>query len=66
METSGVELGADPADWSVVNVGNVPAVPAKLLWGLGQAHRPLLPPGRGGGPVVVRAGESPAHGEGFQ
>ena len=35
METSGVELGADPADWSVVNVGNVPAVPAKLfgVWG---------------------------------
>jgi hypothetical protein len=53
METSGVELGADPADWSVVNVGSVPAVPANPWLGLGQAHRPLLPPGRGGGPVVV-------------
>jgi hypothetical protein len=64
-EASGVELGADPADRHVVNVGSVPAVPAELL-GLGQAHRPLMPPGRGGGPVVVRAGESPVHGEGVQ
>ena len=64
-DASGVELGADPADRSVVNVGSVPAVPAEPL-GSGQAHRPLLPSGRGGGPVVVRAGESPVHGEGVQ
>jgi hypothetical protein len=64
-DAPGVELGADPANRSMVNVGSVPAVPTKLL-GLGQAHRPLLPPGRGGGPVVVRAGESPVHGEGVQ
>jgi hypothetical protein len=64
-DASGVELGADPADRSVVNVGSVPAVPAEPS-GLGQAHRPLLPSGRGGGPVVVRAGESPVHGEGVQ
>jgi hypothetical protein len=48
----GVELGADPAYRLMVNVGSVPAVPAEPS-GLGQAHRPLLPPGRGGGPVVV-------------
>jgi hypothetical protein len=33
-DAPGVELGADPADRSVVNVGSVPAVPAKPL-GLG-------------------------------
>ncbi len=59
-DAPGVELGADPADRSMVNVGSVPAVPAEPL-GLGQAHRPLLPPGRGGGPVVV-VGVTPHHG----
>jgi hypothetical protein len=49
-----VQLSADPAYRSMVNVGSVPAAPAEPL-GLGQAHRPLLPPGRGGGPVVVVA-----------
>jgi hypothetical protein len=63
-DAPGVQLGADPADWSMVNVGSAPAVPAELC--SGQAHRPLLPSGRGGGPVVVRAGESPVHGEGVQ
>jgi hypothetical protein len=51
-DVSGVQLGADPADRLIVDVGSVPAVPAGPL-GLGQVHRPLLPPGRGGGPVVV-------------
>ncbi len=51
-DVPGVQLGADPADRLIVNVGSVPAMPAEPL-GLGQAHRPLLPPGRGGGPVVV-------------
>src|SRR5688572_19645041 len=51
-DAPGVELGADPADRSMVNVGSVPAVPAEPS-GSGQARRPLLPPGRGGGPVVV-------------
>jgi hypothetical protein len=59
----GVELGADPADRLMVNVGSVPAVPAGPL-GPGQARRPLWPPGRGGGPVVVRGRESRPHGEG--
>ena len=51
-DVPGVQLGADPADRLMVNVGSVPAVPAEPS-GSGQAHRPLLPPGRGGGPVVV-------------
>jgi hypothetical protein len=50
----------------MVNVGSVPMVPAEPRWGLGQAHRPLLPSGRGGGPVVVRGRESRPHGEGVQ
>jgi hypothetical protein len=53
-DVSGVQLSADPANRLMVNVGSVPAVPAKPL-GWGQAHRPLLPSGRGGGPVVVVA-----------
>ena len=66
-DAPGVQLGADPADRLMVNVGSVPAVPAEPAGrGSGQAHRPLLPLGRGGGPVVVRAGESPVHGEGVQ
>ncbi len=53
-DVPGVQLGADPANRLIVNVGSVPAVPAgPAAWGPGQAHRPLLPPGRGGGPVVV-------------
>jgi len=64
-DASGVELGADPAKRLMVNVGSVPAVPAEPL-GSGQAHRPLLPSGRGGGPVVVRGRESRLHGEGVQ
>jgi hypothetical protein len=51
-DVPGVQLGADPADRLMVNVGSVPAVPAEPL-GSGQAHRPLLLSGRGGGPVVV-------------
>jgi hypothetical protein len=68
----GVELDADPADRLMVNVGSAPAVPAGPL-GLAQAHRPLVPPGRGGGPALVvgetthRGGrESRPHGEGVQ
>jgi hypothetical protein len=53
-DVPGVQLSADPADRLIVNVGSAPAVPAgPAVWGPGQAHRPLLPPGRGGGPVVV-------------
>ena len=52
----------------MVNVGTTPAVP-KLASGLlvgGKARRRLTPPGWDGGPVVVRAQESCAHGEGVQ
>lgn len=51
-----------------VNVGTVLVAPHPLAFGLvgGKARRRLMPLGRGGGPVVVRAGESPAHGEGVQ
>lgn len=51
-DATGVKLVADPANRLLVNVGSVPVVPAGLS-GLGQAHRPLLLPGRGGGLVVV-------------
>jgi len=71
-DAPGYKLGADPADRLMVNVGSVPAVPAEPS-GSGQAHRPLLPPGRGGGLVVVvgvtthRGGrESRLQGEGAQ
>src|SRR5215216_1534276 len=71
-DAPGVELGADPADRSMVNVGSVPAVPVEPSR-VGQTHRPLWPPGRGGGPVVVvavtrhRGGrESRPQGEGVQ
>jgi len=66
-DAPGVQLGADPADRLMVNVGSVPAVPAGPAGaGSGQAHRPPLPSGRGGGPVVVRGRESRPHGEGVQ
>jgi hypothetical protein len=67
-EAAGVELGADPVDRYMVNVGTVPGLPypaSSQLVG-GQVHRRLLTPGRGGGSVVVRAQESWAHGEGTQ
>ena len=53
---------------SRVNVGTIPAVPSPasgLLVG-GKARRRLMLSGWGGGPVVVRARESRAHGEGVQ
>jgi hypothetical protein len=59
----GVKLDADPADRLLVNVGNAAAVPADPL-GSGQAHRPLLPSGRGGAAVVLRGRESRSDGEG--
>jgi hypothetical protein len=64
----GEELGADPVDRDVVNVGTVPVPPSPppVAGGGGQARCRLTAPGRGGGSVVVRAGESPAHGEGTQ
>jgi hypothetical protein len=64
----GEELGADPADRYMVNVGTVFESPSLLpsLGGGGQAHRRLMARGWGGVSVVVRARESRAHGEGRQ
>ena len=63
----GEELGADPVDRDVVNVGTVPASPSPASSGAGgQARCRLMTPGRDGGSVVVRAGESPVHSEGTQ
>jgi hypothetical protein len=63
----GEELGADPVNRDVVNVGTVPALPSPPPSGDGgQARCRLMAPGRDGGSVLVRAGESPAHGEGTQ
>jgi hypothetical protein len=67
-EAAGEELGADPANWHMVNAGTVPAppFPPSSQDGGGQAHRRLMVPGRDGGPVVVRVRESRSHGEGAQ
>ena len=67
-EAVAAELGADPANRHIVNVGTVPVSPfpaSSLLVG-GQAHRRLTTPGWGGGSVVVRGRESRPHGEGTQ
>ena len=69
----GVQLDADPANRSMSERGKRPDGARRTLLGLGQAHRPLLPSGRGGGPVVVVAvtrhqggRESRLQGEGVQ
>src|SRR5207237_8841686 len=51
----GEELGADPVDRDVVNVGTVPEPPVvPPVAGGGQARCRLMAWGRGGGAVVVR------------
>ena len=72
-DAPGVQLGADPANRSVSERGKRPGGARRTLRGSGQAHRPLLPSGRGGGPVVVVAvtrhqggRESRLQGEGVQ
>ena len=68
VEAAGEELGADPADWHMVNAGTVSVSPvlASIQESGGQAHRQLMVPERDGGPVVVRGRESRSHGEGAQ
>jgi hypothetical protein len=56
--------GHHPADRTAVNVGTLPLSPTP--YGAGKAQRPLMAAGGGGAFVVVRAGESPVHGEGRQ
>ena len=72
-DVPGVQLGADLADRCVSERGKRPGGARRTLRGSGQAHRPLLPSGRGGGPVVVVAvtrhqggRESRLQGEGVQ
>jgi hypothetical protein len=72
-DAPGVQLGADPADRRMSERGKRPGGARRAREGMGQAHRPPLPPGRGGGPVVVvavtphRGGrESRPQGEGVQ
>ena len=57
-----------PSKGSRVNVGTIPAVPfpASSLLVDGKTRRRSMLSGWGGGPVVVRARESRAHGEGVQ
>lgn len=64
-DAAGVQLDGSPVDWWVVNVGSGPVSPDAPS-GAGQARRRLTVPGRGGGPVVVRARERRVHGEGGQ
>ena len=51
-----------------VNVGTILSVPspASIMLVGGKACCRLMPTGWGGGPVVVRDGESRSHGEGVQ
>ena len=67
-EAAGAELGVDPVDRCMMNVGTVPVLPSPASSQLvgGQVHRRLMMPGRDGGSVVVRARESRVHGEGAQ
>jgi hypothetical protein len=57
-----------PSSGSTVNVGTLVVVPSPASIRLvgGKVRRRLTPPRGGGGPVVVRARERRAHGEGVQ
>ena len=57
-----------PSNGRKVNVGTIPVVPNPASCQLpgGKVRRRLMPPGWGGGPVVVRGRESRPHGEGAQ
>ena len=61
----GVQPAADPVKRIMVNVGSAPCAPGRW-WRPGKARCRLMGAGRGGVRVVVRAGESPVHGEGGQ
>ena len=58
----------NPSNGSRMNVGTVPAAPFPASCSLagGKVCRRPMPPGWGGGPVVVRGRESRLHGEGVQ
>jgi hypothetical protein len=61
-EAAWEKLGAASVNRSAMNVGTILGLPAVG----GQARCRLLAPGWGGAFAVVRAGESPVHGEGRQ
>jgi hypothetical protein len=67
-DAAGEELGTDPADRYMVNVGTISVLPDPLpiQGGGGQARRRSTARGWDGASVVVRARESRAHGEGRQ
>jgi RNA-directed DNA polymerase len=67
-DAAGIELGSSFAERIAVNTGTVPVCPAarSQRGGLGWARCRPTGLGRGGAAVVLRAGESPAHGEGRQ
>jgi len=67
-DAAGVELGTDPVNRNIVNVGTLPGRPY-LRWATaagGQADRQLTAGDGGGVSVVVRGRESRPHGEGRQ
>jgi hypothetical protein len=65
---SGNSWAPDSPTGQMVNVGTAWWSPGSSCCqhGGGEAHRRLMAAGRGGACVVVRAGESPVHGEGRQ
>ena len=67
-EAAGEELGTDPVDRLMVNVGTTPGLPfpPHSLCGGGRARCRPMALGWDGGPVVVRGRESRLHGEGVQ
>lgn len=67
-EVAGEELGTNPVDRLMVNVGTTLGSPSLLhgQCGGGQVHCRLMAPGWGGVLVVVRGRESRPHGEGAQ
>jgi len=61
----GVEPATDPVKRIMVNVGDALCAPG-CWWQPGKARCRLMRAGRVGVRIVVRAGESPVHGEGGQ
>jgi hypothetical protein len=61
----GVQPASDPVKRIMVNVGDALCAPG-CWWQPGKARCRLMRAGRVGVRIVVRAGESPVHGEGGQ
>ena len=67
-DAAGTELGSSFVERITVNTGTVliPPEPRPASAETGWVHRQPIGSGRGGAVVVLRAGESPVHGEGRQ